>query len=858
MIKNPLKKLIVGLATLGMFVSLASCGQNKTDYVHGHSVRLKLDYKGHDFMQDGISEVTVKTYIDGDTTHFYLNGDTSKVLKSRYFGIDTPESTGNIQPYGKQASNFTHEKLAKAAENGTIVVSSPFSVSVDGSAGIYDKPEADSTGSRYLSLVWINENVKHAPVESLVLLNLWIVQEGLSWARIGEDEPFYDTFFKAQKQAERLKLKIWSDKDDPLFNYGDYETVTLKEIKDEIINYIEDPNDPRTYVNEYHNHNVRFRGVVAGYSDRILYVQERYIIDKVTGDPVSEDEYDPEHPELYEVEWAGINIFVGTSPLPDPYADVGAYIEVVGNAQDNENFGFQISDTQGKWLFDPDDDESCQLLLSSAENTGEHALKIFEYTAEELNEVISSGNYESLYCRTKITQELVCTDAYVNESGDEMTLYFEGCDFNVYAPFLYRGDPDNLAVDWMHRDNVVGKTFEVSGVLGYHVSSSGKLSYQVIACNEEDLVCKTPKEGTVTDKAYSVSEAVENFPTAIPNVHYYVNGKVSDIDAIDRTAYDSYTSTYEVINVKEALDLIDTYEDGGESKKKYCIKGTIESVTEQFNPTEGKGSYVLKNTIDNKDYTISLYKVGVENGVDGASIGKLSEVIVEAKLKKYVNKSGDVSPEITYGNIVAHYSEYVRNFTLKEGDDLVYFENARVEEDVTVKNLVVGSTLSVIGLPTERDEKLYYDEARVLVAFEHGQPENDPLTIQEAIDKADECKKGKRTEGIYYLTGTIKSIIVEYNAIPTDDQWIGNSSKFTVRPGQDTGRICFVLEDETGEFIIWGAMMKYYAATGSYVDYTKVVVGAKVLVCGKLIKNNDDAETLSTYYNGCQVVSVAE
>ena len=42
-------------------------------------------------------EATVKTYVDGDTTHFYVSSDLVEggVLKARYLAINTPESTEN-------------------------------------------------------------------------------------------------------------------------------------------------------------------------------------------------------------------------------------------------------------------------------------------------------------------------------------------------------------------------------------------------------------------------------------------------------------------------------------------------------------------------------------------------------------------------------------------------------------------------------------------------------------------------------------------------------------------------------------------------------------------------------------------
>jgi endonuclease YncB( thermonuclease family) len=72
---------------------------------------LKLDMDSETLKQ----EVTVKTFIDGDTTHFYVptslmdNG----VIKARYLAINTPESTGKIEEWGKAASSFTKESFPR-------------------------------------------------------------------------------------------------------------------------------------------------------------------------------------------------------------------------------------------------------------------------------------------------------------------------------------------------------------------------------------------------------------------------------------------------------------------------------------------------------------------------------------------------------------------------------------------------------------------------------------------------------------------------------------------------------------------------------------------------------------------------
>lgn len=53
-------------------------------------------------------KVTLVKCIDGDTAEF------TKVGKSRFLYVDTPESTTKIQPYGKEASKYTCDQLEKA------------------------------------------------------------------------------------------------------------------------------------------------------------------------------------------------------------------------------------------------------------------------------------------------------------------------------------------------------------------------------------------------------------------------------------------------------------------------------------------------------------------------------------------------------------------------------------------------------------------------------------------------------------------------------------------------------------------------------------------------------------------------
>ena len=58
-----------------------------------------------------LTQSGIKQFVDGDTTHFWVPSSVMHggILKARYLAVNTPESTGKIEEYGKKASNFTKE-----------------------------------------------------------------------------------------------------------------------------------------------------------------------------------------------------------------------------------------------------------------------------------------------------------------------------------------------------------------------------------------------------------------------------------------------------------------------------------------------------------------------------------------------------------------------------------------------------------------------------------------------------------------------------------------------------------------------------------------------------------------------------
>ena len=129
------------------------------------------------------TKVKFKSCVDGDTAKFTMDGE---VVTARFLAIDTPETKGKVEPYGKEASNYTCKKLKSAKE---------IKFEFDKNA---DKDKYD----RYL--VWIFVDNK--------LLQKELVSKGLAKvAYLYDDYKYTDDLKKLEKDAKSSKLGIWSD-----------------------------------------------------------------------------------------------------------------------------------------------------------------------------------------------------------------------------------------------------------------------------------------------------------------------------------------------------------------------------------------------------------------------------------------------------------------------------------------------------------------------------------------------------------------------------------------------------------------------------------------------------------------------
>lgn len=387
-------------------------------------------------------EATVKTYVDGDTTHFYVSSDLVEggVLKARYLAINTPESTGKIEEYGKKASNFTREKLSQAT---SIIIESDT-----------DAWDIDSTGSRNLVWIWY----KTSESEDYRNLNIEILQNGLALANSAANNRYGSYCTAAIAQAKEQKLNVYSGQKDPDFYYGEAVELTLKEL--------------RTNIEQYNGVKVAFNAVVTKDHSNSVYVEA----------------YDEETGVYY-----GISVYYGFNLSGPGLAaiSVGNEARIVGTVQYYEAGGtYQVAGLSYRQM-KPDDPNNVQKLSEG------HEPAFVPTTADtfvngkvevEVEEEIKSFPYAAATMSTSISMaDLKVNSVYTTTNEDSssygaMTLNCEADGIPVSVRTVVLTDANgNLITE----DTYAGKTIDVKGIIDYFDGQ-----YQIKVFSAKDITIK--------------------------------------------------------------------------------------------------------------------------------------------------------------------------------------------------------------------------------------------------------------------------------------------------------------------------------------------------------------------------------
>ncbi|MBR6348731.1 MAG: thermonuclease family protein [Spirochaetales bacterium] len=385
-------------------------------------------------------KVTVHAFVDGDTTHFNVPVSISEngILKARYLAVNTPESTGKIEEWGKKASAFTREKLSHAS---SIIIESEDA-----------NWNPDSTGGRFLVWVWY----RNSEDEEYRNLNIEILQNGLAIASSTANNRYGQTAMAALNYAKDQKLNVYSGEKDPDFYYGDAVELTLKEL--------------RVNIREYDGIKVAYEGVITMNDGGSVYMED----------------YDPETGLYY-----GISVFYGYN-LPGKglaILSVGNRARIVGTVQYYEAGGtYQVAGLQYKQM-KPKDPGNIQLIseghqaayvLTDAQTftsgkvtvlSQDGASQVFDYGYLALNTSIEMHNLK--------VESIHTEDDPASSNFGAMTMHCvaDGQKIRVRTAVLVDSDRKIITADAYQ-----GKTIDVRGVVDYH---SG--SYQIKVLSAKDI-----------------------------------------------------------------------------------------------------------------------------------------------------------------------------------------------------------------------------------------------------------------------------------------------------------------------------------------------------------------------------------
>lgn len=443
-----MKKFLYPLVVLCLSLSLLACGQTADGSQTGdtqtetapftevdYAAAVKLDMSSDSVKQ----EVTVKAFVDGDTTHFHVptSVSSSGVLKARYLAINTPESTGKIEEWGKAASAFTKKKLSSAV---SIVIESD-----DGNWNL------DSTGGRYLVWVWY----KTATDTEYRNLNIEILQNGLAIASSAANNRYGSTCTAAIAQAKTMKLHIYSGQKDPDFYYGEAVELTLKEL--------------RCHPEAYNGVKVAFEGVITRNNDNTVYVEA----------------YDEETDMYY-----GMAVYYGFGLTGEGLniLSVGNLSRIVGTVQYYETGGtWQVSGLTYRQM-KPDDPGNIQKISDG--HTGAFRLITPETFAEgkvtvETEEGSEAFGFAALAMNTTVSMEnLTVRQVYTTSSTESssygaMTLTCEadGKTITVRTNVLRDASGDLVTAEAYE-----GKVIDVRGLVDYYDGT-----YQIRIFTTDDI-----------------------------------------------------------------------------------------------------------------------------------------------------------------------------------------------------------------------------------------------------------------------------------------------------------------------------------------------------------------------------------
>lgn len=406
------------------------------------ALKLTKNYEDLDFIDDNIGEVQFRSCTDGDTANFFSHGEK---IKLRFLGVNTPESTAQVQPWGVAASSYVCSIIS---EPTTKIV-------LENDPSVFDK--MDNNGTRYLGFVWY----KKANQQDFRLLNLELVDLAYSLNQLFKDSdicPYADIFASAENYARTTGAKVYGEKD-PMFDYSKnvYE-ITIGELR----NNYDDYGKTETSSGKQ----LRIKALVVG-----MIGDDMVLRDLTRNVDAEEDSKLP-----------GIYAFVGYNTALASFVEVGDIVQFYCRAN-KFNGTMQLSDVKtsqfGRQPFMVLTDEP---LTGPTEEYPQVDLNPYEMDTSSFTAYRQMEEFSGMFIETNVTIRTI-TPEDVDEDGNPIQgeeIYFKKDDNNNYTCYAnsegHFGSSSNLLTLNLRVDGdsypyvnetffKVGRTYHVKGYL---------------------------------------------------------------------------------------------------------------------------------------------------------------------------------------------------------------------------------------------------------------------------------------------------------------------------------------------------------------------------------------------------------
>ena len=394
-----------------------------------YGLKMDFDYAGKNFEKDGIGEVRLNKVVDGDTMSVYSGSYQSITI--RFLGIDTPESTGAIQAWGKASSAYAKEVLYSA-----------YSIVLEAEG----EERMDSNGKRWLAWVWY----KPTADSDYRLFNLEEVELGYAKYSQKVTSKYHEVMKKASDNAKATEKRVWGELD-PNFNYS----------KDTI---------ETTLLDLWYNHDNFTTGTY-------FYVTVRLV--RTVGNNMYLEDAEEQVLELEDgtiINGKGsFYAFYGYVAPFYRYYKIGDVFRMRCQLEWYSDYGSQLTGLSKYTTAKPEDNVTPTIKVVDANEMG-YSLR--EVTDAQGNVIeAQTSDLADYFCQVITVNNLKCESVKLKGTGEDQ--YYtavmtnsKGVKFDVYFS-------NNLITKW-NVDEVlqVGKTYSITGGIAYYAYANGY--YQIV------------------------------------------------------------------------------------------------------------------------------------------------------------------------------------------------------------------------------------------------------------------------------------------------------------------------------------------------------------------------------------------